>query len=29
MTGIGSIIVFAAMILFAYIVFTTPSRAHA
>jgi hypothetical protein len=28
-TGIGSIIVFAAMILFAYIIFTTPSRARA
>jgi len=29
MTGIGSIIVFAAMILFAFIVFTTPTRARA
>jgi hypothetical protein len=29
MTGIGSIIVFAAMILFAFIIFTTPTRAQA
>jgi hypothetical protein len=29
MTIIGSVITFAAMILFAFIIFTTPSRARA
>lgn len=29
MTGIGSVIVFAAMILFAFIIFTTPTKARA
>jgi len=29
MTGIGSVITFAAMILFAFIIFTTPSRVRA